>query len=199
MSRSDSPPERCRSLTTEAAAFEIVGPDVLYEVVNGRVVEKPLWVRPALLASEIARHLLLFLAEHPRGQVFLHMPYAMDPTRDLQRRPDVSFVSRERWPLKRLVPRSDAWEMVPDFVVEIVNPPTAAGDIAQKVEEYFRAGVRLVWVVYPDQQKVYVYGSPTAVRILQVGDDLDGGAALPGFRLPLADLFAAEDENEPPA
>ena len=56
--------------------------------------------------------------------------------------------------------------------------------------------VRQVWVIYPGTSKVYVYDSPTTVRILQLGDDLDGGTLLPGFRLPLAVLFGQEDEDQ---
>ena len=56
------------------------------------------------------------------------------------------------------------------------------------------AGVQ-VWVVYPGTNKIYVYDSPTSVHILQVGDDLDGGSLLPGFRLPLAVLFQEGTED----
>ncbi len=59
----------------------------------------------------------------------------------------------------------------------------------EKVEEYFRAGVERVWVVFPGAKKVYVYESPTSVRILTAADTLDGGPVLPGFQLPLANLF----------
>ena len=44
------------------------------------------------------------------------------------------------------------------------------------------------------QQEVYVYASPTQIQVLQLGQDLDGGDLIPGFRLPLAVLF--EDEAE---
>ena len=87
--------------------------------------------------------------------------------------------------------------VVPDLAIEIVSPSNSAEEIMIRLDEYFRAGTRLVWVVYPGTSKVYAYDSPTAVRILQAGDDLDGGAVLPGFRLPLAALF--EDGPAPDA
>ena len=110
----------------------------------------------------------------------------------MKRRPDVSFVSSSRWPLDRGIPRTSAWDVVPDLAVEVVSPTNTAEAVLAKLEEYFRAGTRLVWVVFPDQEKVYVYESPTTVRILQAGDDLDGGAVLPGFRYSLAELFGDE-------
>lgn len=70
-----------------------------------------------------------------------------------------------------------------------------AEQVSEKIEEYFRSGVRQVWVVYPGTSKVYLYDSSTSVRILQVGDDLDGGSMLPGFRLALEDLFQQGTED----
>ena len=78
-----------------------------------------------------------------------------------------------------------------DLCVEVVSPSDRADYIQDKIDEYFRAGVRLVWVFYPRHRLVYVYDSPTAVRGLGRSDALDGGVALPGFRLPLAELFPA--------
>ena len=54
----------------------------------------------------------------------------------------------------------------------------------------------LVWVIYPVTSKIYVYDSPTRVRILQLGDELDGEEVIPGFRVPLSTLFEPEEETE---
>jgi Uma2 family endonuclease len=67
-----------------------------------------------------------------------------------------------------------------------------------KLEEYFAAGVRLVWVVYPDQSKLYAYDSPTSVKILQATDDLIGDPVLPGFRFPLSKLFPTPKDGPSP-
>jgi hypothetical protein len=56
--------------------------------------------------------------------------------------------------------------------------------------------VRTVWVVYPSTNKIYVYDSPTQVRILQLGDELNGEGIIPGFHVPLSALFAPEAEIE---
>jgi Uma2 family endonuclease len=61
--------------------------------------------------------------------------------------------------------------------------------VVDKVAEYFHAGVERVWVVLPYQEHVYVYESPTRVRILTRTDVLQGEPILPQFRLPLAELF----------
>jgi len=77
----------------------------------------------------------------------------------------------------------------PDLAVEIVSRTITADEVADKLEEYFKSGVRQVWVVYPVHAKVYVYSSTTSVHILARGDELDGGIVLPGFQLAISDLF----------
>ena len=116
-----------------------------------------------------------------------------------ERRPDVAFVSYQRWPHSRKIPRTPAWEVTPDLAVEVVSPSNEAGKVLAKVREYFRAGVQVVWVVWPATEEVYVYESPTRIRVLERTDELEGGTLLPGFRLPVATLFeedaAAETKN----
>lgn len=75
------------------------------------------------------------------------------------------------------------------MVIEVVSPSDRDLDVIGKVREYFDAGVRQAWVVFPDVRQVYVYRSPKQAIILGDGDELDGGDLLPLFRLPLAELF----------
>ena len=77
----------------------------------------------------------------------------------------------------------------PRLDVEVISKTNSANAVAGKIEEYFQAGVSLVWVIYPVTGKIYVYDSPTSVRILQLGDELDGEGVIPGFRVPLSTLF----------
>jgi Uma2 family endonuclease len=80
---------------------------------------------------------------------------------------------------------------VPDLAVEIGSPTNLAEEIDNKITDYFQSGVCLVWVFYPDSGRVSVYRSPTQVSILGRTDTLDGGEVLPGFRLPIAQLYKA--------
>ena len=169
----------------------------LYEVVGGQVVEKPpMGAFESTLASLLARWLAPYADENHLGLVVTETLFLIDPTGNLKRRPDLAFVSVERWPLRRRVPRTEAWEVVPDLAIEVVSLTNMADQANEKIEDYFRSEVRQVWVIYPGTSKIYVYDSLTTVRILQLGDDLDGGTLLPGFRLPLADLFGQEDEDQ---
>lgn len=164
--------------------------EALYEVVDGRIVETPcMGVRETLVASWLIRLLNTSEVANGLGLVISEVLINLDPARGLKRRPDVAFVTFERWPRRSPVPDGDAWDVIPDLAVEVVSPSNTAAEVMDKLDEYFRAGVRLVWVIYPVQQKVYAYRSPTDVRILQPGDDLEGGAVLPTLRLPVGTIF----------
>ena len=173
----------------------LLEPDGLYEVVDGRIQEKDM----GAFEADIAKVLLLaindYLRTNPLGSIHIELLFQIDPVANTRRRPDVAFLSAERWPLGKRPPRQAAWEVVPDLAIEVVSPGNQFCDEVRKIDDYFRAGVRLVWYVLPDNDRVYVYDSPFSVRILPDTEALDGGAVLPGFRLPLADLFGAGEST----
>jgi Uma2 family endonuclease len=168
--------------------------DMLYEVVDGEIVEKIVDVHEAEIATLLIEFLAPFARAHRLGRVFGETIFRIDQSKNLQRRPDVAFVSHARWPAQRRAPKVAVWDMVPDLAIEVVSPSNTADHVQEKIHEYFQAGVSRVWVVYPGQQEVYVYATATQVQIVPLGQDLDGGELVPGFRLPLTVLF--EDEPE---
>jgi Uma2 family endonuclease len=172
----------------------IVDDDILYEVVDGKIVEKEMGAREVEIAGILVQYLGTFARTHRLGRALIEFIFRIDPTKDLQRRPDVAFVSHASWPVHRRVPDVAVWDMVPDLAIEVVSPSNTANHVHEKIHEYFKAGVSRVWVVYPRQKEVYVYASPTEIQVLQLGVELDGGDLVPGFRLPLAALF--EDDAE---
>ena len=176
--------------TQSQAEFEPEGP---YEVVDGQVVEKPaMGAYEGEIACLLMEPMLVHVRAKALGRVVSEILFRIDAQRKLNRRPDVAFVSHERWPIGRRAPRTAAWDVVPDLAVEVLSPSNRSVDDLGKVDEYFRAGVRLVWVVYPTLDKVLVHESPTSIRVLTRGDTLDGGEVVPGFSLPLAELFGDE-------
>ena len=118
------------------------------------------------------------------------------PAADLQRRPDVAFVSYERWARDRKVNSEDGWDVIPDLAIEVISPSNTAEHVNKKIGEYFKAKVRRVWVVYPIDRLIYIYESRKKVVILDISDELDGGDILPGFRLSLAELFEDGEDIE---
>jgi Uma2 family endonuclease len=163
--------------------------EMLYEVVDGEIVEKEMGAIEAEIAGILHLYLGIFVKTHHVGRALMEFIFRIDQSKNLQRRPDVAFVSHARWPVHRRVPDVAVWDMVPDLAIEVVSPSNTADQIQEKTHEYFRAGVAQVWVVYPRQKEVYVYASATQVQIVPLGQDLDGGELVPGFRLPLTALF----------
>lgn len=178
--------------TADVSAVQLVPEDALYEVVNGQRVEKPpMSILAIRLGFLIAYYLEVFLTTNKLGVAVTEAIFLLDATRNLQRRPDAAYVSYARWPASQLLPDTDPWRIVPNMATEVISPSNIAADVNDKIWEYLRAGVELVWVIYPRQQQIYVYESPDRVRLVLPNGELDGGSVLPGFRLPLATLFGS--------
>ena len=169
----------------------------LYEIVNGKRVDLEMSAYAVRVANRIYRMVDKHADTHSLGEVASENLFQLALPGEYCRRPDVAFVSFERWANGRPMPlRGEEWEVVPDLTVEVVSPTDRAGALMSKVIEYFRAGVRQVWIVYPDSRFVMVYESLTRMRGLTDADELDGGDVLPGFRTPVAGLFPATIPEE---
>jgi Uma2 family endonuclease len=118
------------------------------------------------LATLLAARLEIFVQQHQLGRAVQEMLFDLRVMAGRKRRPDVAFVSFDRWPQHRRIPRIDAWEVVPNLAVEVVSRTDSVDYLVDKVADYFHAGVERVWVVFPSQEQVYVYDSPTSVRVL---------------------------------
>jgi hypothetical protein len=87
------------------------------------------------------------------------------------------------------LPAGPVPDMVPDLAVEVISEGNTEEEMERKLKEYFTAGARLVWTIYPDEQSVHVHTSPTDARVLLKDETLDGGTVLPGFELTIRELF----------
>ena len=108
---------------------------------------------------------------------------------DLVRIPDAAFISWERVPGGR-VPSEPVPHLVPDLAVEVQSGGNTADETARKLGEYFRAGVRLVWLVEPTDRTVIVH---TSAVVRTESETLDGGDVLPSLSIPLRALFGELD------
>lgn len=141
------------------------------------------------LASELNMVIRLFVKQHRLGYVTAAETgylIATDPLEgDTVRAPDAAFVAAQRLPgglPDGYIP------LAPDLAVEVVSPSDRPDEIEAKISDYLRAGVRLIWYVYPGLNMVRVE-TPTGGRRLSGADVLDGGDVLPGFSLPASEIF----------
>jgi Uma2 family endonuclease len=103
---------------------------------------------------------------------------------DTVRRPDVAFLRAE---VASRIDKSKS--ILTDLVAEIVSPNDTAQQLMRKVDQLLAAGGRCVWVMYPAERKVHAYGQNDQVQVLGPGKNLEVPELLPGFSLPVSQLF----------
>ena len=108
---------------------------------------------------------------------------------DTVREPDVAFFSAEKSPPDERV--TGYAQVAPDLAVEIVSPSDRLPAVNDKALMWLRYGVRLVWVVRPDERRVDVHRDGHPVAALTESDALDGADVLPGFSCPVREVFGA--------
>ncbi len=185
--RMDPPP----GTATEADVIRFLEGDDkrLYELIDGTLVEKTMGTLEGFLAAALIRFLGNYVADNDLGLVGgADNPYRM--LAENVRYPDVSFVPWSELPDEEL-PTAAIWNIIPALAVEVLSPSNTAAEIDRKIAELFELGTRLVWVVDPATESAAVYTRGKKPKRVGPGDVLEGGKVLPGFRLPLSDLFAA--------
>jgi Uma2 family endonuclease len=160
------------------------------ELVRGVVISMP---PPGFRHGDVQFNVGFFLGQYARthrlGRVTLESGVRTERGPDSVRGPDVAFWSFERLP--RDVAPIGYPDEVADFVAEVLSPGQTPRSLRDKVQEYLAAGVRMVWLVDPDARCVTVIRSGVEDRTFQEGDTLSGEDVLPGFSVPVAELFAS--------
>ena len=160
----------------------------LHEIVRGvRVELPPMGAEAVDAATELSAGLRPFAKQARLGRVVQEALFVIDRAQNTRRRPDVAFVSAERWPLERPLPTGD-WDVVPDLAVEVVSPNDALYAVLEKIDEYFAAGVREVWVLTPPRREATVYTLDRNPRVVTAAESLET-PLLPGFAVKVGELF----------
>ncbi len=161
---------------------------VVCELYDGVLVGKSMGYLEGRLAQIISHFLETYLDTHPLG-----ITNGPDGTIRLLgnqvRAPDVSFVEFARIPEGGLTDESIP-HIIPNLAVEILSKSNRRAEMERKLNDYFAAGVQLVWYIDAKKQTATVYRSPDSYEIVGIDGILTGGHLLPGFELSLAELFA---------
>lgn len=158
------------------------------ELVDGVLVEKTMGAIESILAMAIGGYLRAFVRKLKLG-IVLGPDGPLRILFDQVRIPDVSFVSRKKFPGGKL-PKDPIFNVAPDLAVEVLSPGNSKKEMDRKLNDYFTAGVELVWYIDPVTRTATVYTSLEQCETLDESQALTGGKVLPGFELPLKDLFA---------
>ena len=177
------------TLMTADELWELPSKDHRYELVRGELRTRA----PAGFEhGNIGSGLLVSLRQHVNSRglgrvVGAATGFVLSRDPDVVRSPDVAFVARARVPVEPVV---KFFPGAPDLAVEVLSPTDTFDEIEEKIEDYFSAGTRLVWVVNPRSKSVSVYRPAVAFEVLRGDQKLTGLDVVEGFECRVADLFA---------
>ena len=141
---------------------------------HGRIV--------ARIIARLGQH----VADKRLGELFTDSGFQLSPDPATVRAPDIAFLRADRCYNVTLYQYVQG---APDLAVEVVSPSDSAHDLNRKVRQYLSSGAQAVWVVYPEEKEVHVFES-ASVRIVRGDDVLAAPELLPGFEVPVRELFA---------
>jgi Uma2 family endonuclease len=186
---------------TEVTPEELLGmPDGgHYELIDGELKERGVSALSNLIALEIGSILRNHCRLSNSGWLFAaELGYRCFPWKPNKvRRADVTFIRYDRYSLEQLS-EDEFTTIPPDLAVEVVSPNNLVGELDEKIDEYLRAGVRLVWVIRPAARAVQVFRGDRSESWLWATDELSGEDVLPGFRCKVDDLFPKQPQTEVP-
>lgn len=182
--------EKTGKIWTEAELQSMPEEGFTYEVVDGELIMSPKNnFQHEQLCERLNFALESFNRTHRLGAVFGSSMGFWMANRNC-RAPDVSFIPKERLLKVGFKPDTKSFfPGAPDLAIEVLSPSNTRAELAERLSDFFSSGARVVWVVHPDEHFVEVCHSRTASRIVAVAGLLDGEDLLPGFSLPVKDLF----------
>ena len=155
-----------------------------YEWVNSNILKLPKMITPE--QAHIADNLMRFFVKtkaYSAGDSF--MPELKSLTIGEQVRvPDIAYVTA-----KQLWEMSQKKAPTPLFVVEIISDSDGVMHIETKLEEYFQAGVQVLWHILPEFEKIYIYTSPENITVCRGNTLCSAESVVKGFVLPAKDVF----------
>lgn len=176
------------SLITADELLRMPPNDLRMELVRGELRSMaPAGYTHGYVAVNITVSLGSYVKTHRLGKVCAaETGFILETDPDTVRAPDVAFVRQER-----LVDtaKDGFWPGAPDLAVEVISPNDAYGEVLQKVHDWLMAGARMVVVVEPRKRLITVYRSMTDLTTLTDRDRLDGGDVVPGWEIPVAEIF----------
>lgn len=158
-----------------------------FELINGEIIAKMPTQLHAYIIHMLSGFLFVFLRQHPLGYALVEARYRL-PGDDNDLLPDLSFVAKGRGPLVH----SGAAPYMPDLAVEAQSEGQSERFMLDKALRYLAHGTRMVWIIYSARRIVEVL-TATERQLLTVEDTLTGGDVLPGFSVPVRDLFPADE------
>lgn len=132
----------------------------IFEAINDLFIEKGFWKTGTLVAKQ---------------NVML--------SGNQMRRPDIAYFTKIQ------VKSMKDYDIIPEFVIEVISTNDKSYQIEKKLTEYFKAGVKVIWNIIPESQLVYVYTSRKQVQICMDDDICSAAPVLPEFEVKVSEIF----------
>jgi Uma2 family endonuclease len=160
-----------------------------YELVNGELRRMaPSGFTHGTVAAEVGARLTTFVREHGLGRsCAAETGFFLRRDPDTVRAPDAAFISTAT--LERASPTAGFFPAAPDMAVEVISPSDTYTKVEEKVAEWLAAGTKVVVVLDPERRAGRVYGLDGEIVTLGATDTLSVPDLLPGWSLPLAEIF----------
>ena len=178
-----------RRITTAEELFSMPDDGYRYELVRGELRKvAPAGSEHGDISADIHGSLHPYVRANNLGRTRIADPgFILEREPDSVRAPDVAFVRRER--IEAIGSTVFFWPEAPDMAIEVVSPNDRYTEVNEKVADWLAAGTRMVVVVNPRNRTVNVHTADSTIT-LAMGDTLDGGDVVPGWQMPLTDIFA---------
>jgi Uma2 family endonuclease len=153
-----------------------------YEFNNGLIEKTPYTKKPeqAYILKNLRRAFALTEAYQLGGELYEELEIETLPEKG--RRPDVAFLNNEQ------IERGDN-AALPSFIVEVISPTDNINRVNDKVLEYFKVGVKVVWHIFPMQEMVYVFTSPEHIKVCRGTTLCSAEPVVSGFQISANDIF----------
>jgi Uma2 family endonuclease len=162
--------------------------DYQLELVDGKIIVMgPSDIVSSEIGLEFGRLLLNWVKPRKLGRVFESSGGFILPNSNLTA-PDVSFVTADR--LKQS--KRYFAELVPDLVVEIKSQSDRVKPLREKLLSFLELGAKVGILIDPDKCTFTIYRPATEPVILKDGDMISIPELLPGWEVPVAQLWPIE-------
>jgi Uma2 family endonuclease len=154
-----------------------------YEWSNGEIIQSSGMKKKQYFIYNILSKLFYEKGYHVRGTLMAEPDVMLSASQ--MRRPDIAYFTNEQVEKGR-----QGEDVIPAFVIEVLSETDQAYRIEEKIGEYFKAGVQVVWNILPEQEVVYVYTSRKQVTICLDDDICSAAPVLAEFAISINTLFA---------
>jgi len=161
--------------------------DKRYELDEGELIEM---TRPTYKHNRVLKKLIvemdLYFRKNQIGEVLISENlYALSP--NTRRAPDAAVILGDR---HEELKNAKVIPIIPEIAAEVLSPTETPRTIHRKLKQYFAAGVKEVWLIDPDVREIEIWKGPSLPDPVLTSGDVLASALLPGFALPLEELFA---------